>query len=181
MKFSISVYNANKLYAHAKAEQLAKIVGRPQMNLIQCNITDGTLTAQFIAISSCSEFKCRVTDSENGDFWLALPVKKFNKKKDVVVTVLDDDKTTTYTTAQGTQTFNKPAITGNKFKVEQFWEQQPEAKVYINADLLTSALSAYTGQGEVPIKIEFLGLKRGIIIHNKYGEKTLVLPVHADF
>lgn len=182
MVFTIATINANRLYAHAKAERLGQSKAlRPQLSLIQCHIKGNIFTAQFINREGCSEFTCEVKDGEDGIFWLAPPPKKFNPKKEsFYITIEDCHESTTYITAQGKQTIMKPNYAEDEFKLQSFWSKEPQATVYMNPKVLMSALSAYVDNAtKLPVKIEFLGEKTGLYISGKFDEKTFVLPVNV--
>lgn len=179
MKLSIDA--ANALYTFSKAMKLTdmKKTFRPCWSMIQCEVLGGILTAQFLNEHGVTEFKCRVEDAEDGKFWLAPPERKFSEKKDIKVTIENDDKQTTYITAQGSQSFLKcePAGIADRFKLTTQLSQEAQAGIYLNPALLASALSGYTGEDIV--KFEIIDTKRGIYLKNKHGAKTLVLPISA--
>lgn len=178
MKFNMTVETVNRLLAFSKALKIDD--PHQRFPMIQCNITENVLTAQFISNTACTEFTCVISSFEpippTGDFWLMPPQKRFTGRKDLTVFIENDDKATTYHSGEIKQVCEKPDdCSPDRFQMKYVWGYEPKKQLFVDAELLSRVLSSY---GKDTVKMQYLGEKKGFYITNRQGEKSLVLPIN---
>ncbi len=190
MKFRLTAEQANQIYYCAKGMDIEKLrENMPKFSVVQCNITDNTLTAQCVQMYGGCKFSCEVIkldDTENKDFVLVPPTSKF-KSKIMFVDVTANDDCTIYETADGTMTLPMPyGANGNSIDIEPRFNIKELSHTYINPRILKKALDVYSTLESIqPIKIEICEKDNSgysqIILRDKRGIRTVILPVRADF
>lgn len=169
MKFTLDYLQANTLYEFAKA--YCDKGGKPLFQMIHCKINDGILTATMVQ-GACGALVTMKVGGENGECYIVPPASKY-KKTDYIVEIESDEKTTTYTTHNGSQVLKKPDCAEDYvFDLKPLFKD-PIESVWFSPSTLAKCLSAF---GDERVKIDFIGSKNGVVVTGASG-KAIVLPM----
>ena len=171
MEFTLNLESANTLYRFAKAYIDPRCL-QTNFKTIACRIEDGMLTATMLDTTKACLLKLHVDCNENGTCFIAPPMKSF-KKSDVFVKVEDSDKETAYKTAVGSQTYRKPDLHEPQILDINKLMTDPIECVWIEAEKLATALSAFNGI----VKMDYIGRLNGLVLSDPF-HKAIVLPVN---
>lgn len=168
MKFSLTIDAANELYKFAKAFIDPKYP-RAGFTLIACEVADGELTATMLNGAALCKVKVRAS-GENGVCFIAPPQKKF-KKQDVFVEIDDNETETTYRSAGGMQSFEKPKYNPEVFRYPM--DKEAKETLWMEPALLSKTVGAF----DEGVRVDFLGTREGLYLSDKKGNKAVVLPM----